>query len=96
MEGLARLPVWAVRPAWVDDVLLAAGMAVFGDSGTLGTVDNQPISRPPGVLGRGLLLVASVTVAFRRRHPIDLPAGRGSNSLLPPGQRVGASVQAWR
>ena len=79
MERFARLPVWAVRSAWVDDVLLTAGLAVFGDYGTLSTVDNQPISRPPGVLGWGLLLVASATVAFRRRHPVAVVAAKRAN-----------------
>ena len=67
MERSTRLPVWAGRPPWVDDALLAAGLALFGVYGTLGAVDNQPTSRPPGVLGWGLLLVASAAVAFRRR-----------------------------
>jgi signal transduction histidine kinase len=70
MEGSAGLPIWAGRPAWADDALLAAGLAVFGVVGTLGAVDNQPTSRPPGVVGWGLLLVASAAVALRRRRPL--------------------------
>jgi signal transduction histidine kinase len=69
MERSARLPIWAGRPPWADDALLAAGLAAFGVVGTLGAVDNQPTSRPPGLLGWGLLLVASAAVAFRRRRP---------------------------
>jgi len=70
MEGSAGLPIWAGRPAWADDALLAAGLAVFGVVGTLGAVDNQPTSRPPGVVGWGLLLVGSAAVALRRRRPL--------------------------
>jgi hypothetical protein len=69
MERSARLPIWAGRPPWADDALLAAGLAAFGVVGTLGAVDNQPTSRPPGLLGWGLLLVASAAVVFRRRSP---------------------------
>jgi signal transduction histidine kinase len=69
MERSARLPMWAGRPVWADDALLAAGLAVFGVYGTLGAVDNQPASRPPGAVGWALLLVASAAVAFRRRYP---------------------------
>jgi signal transduction histidine kinase len=68
MERSARL-AWAGRPEWADDALLAAGLAVFGVVGTLGAVDNQPASRPPGTLGWALLVAASAAVAFRRRHP---------------------------
>ena len=64
-----RVPIWAGRPVWADDALLAAGLAIFGVIGTLGAVDNQPTSRPPELLGWGLLLVSSAAVAFRRRHP---------------------------
>jgi hypothetical protein len=52
MERSARLPIWAGRPVWADDALLATGLAAFGVFGTLGALDNQPTSRPPGVLGR--------------------------------------------
>ena len=69
MERSARLPMWAGRPVWADDALLAAGLAVFGVYGTLGAVGNQPASRPPGAVGWALLLVASAAVAFRRRYP---------------------------
>jgi signal transduction histidine kinase len=69
MERSVGVPVWAGRPVWADDALLAAGLAIFGVIGTLGAVDNQPTSRPPGLLGWGLLLVASAAVAFRRSHP---------------------------
>jgi signal transduction histidine kinase len=69
MERSARLPIWAGRPPWADDALLAAGLAAFGVVGTLGAVDNQPTSRPPGLGGWGLLLVASAAVVVRRRHP---------------------------
>jgi signal transduction histidine kinase len=69
MERSARLPIWAGRPPWADDALLAAGLAAFGVVGTLGAVDNQPTSRPPGLLGWGLLLAASAAVVFRRRSP---------------------------
>ena len=68
------VPIWAGRPVWVDDALLAAGLAAFGVVGTLGAVDNQPTSRPPGLLGWGLLVVASAAVAFRRRHPVAVLA----------------------
>jgi signal transduction histidine kinase len=74
MERSARLPTWAGRPVWADDTLLAAGLAAFGVVGTLGAVDNQPTSRPPGLLGWGLLLAASAAVAFRRRHPLAVLA----------------------
>jgi signal transduction histidine kinase len=74
MERSARLPILAGRPSWADDTLLAAGLAAFGVVGTLGAVDNQPTSRPPGALGWGLLLVASAAVAFRRRHPLGVLA----------------------
>jgi signal transduction histidine kinase len=74
MERSAGLPIWAGRPAWADDALLAAGLAAFGVVGTVGAVDNQPTSRPPGVAGWGLLLVASAAVAFRRRRPLAVLA----------------------
>ncbi|HEV2870230.1 MAG TPA: histidine kinase dimerization/phosphoacceptor domain-containing protein, partial [Actinomycetota bacterium] len=74
MERSARLPIWGGRPEWADDALLAAGLAAFGVIGTIGAVDNQPTSRPPGVLGWGLLLAASAAVAFRRRHPLGVLA----------------------
>jgi signal transduction histidine kinase len=70
MERSARLPIWAGRPEWADDALLAAGLAVFGVVGTIGAVDNQPSSRPPGTLGWALLVATSAAVAFRRRHPM--------------------------
>jgi signal transduction histidine kinase len=69
MERSARLPLLAGRPVWADDTLLAVGLAAFGVFGSLGAADNQPTSRPPGMLGWGLLLVASAAVAWRRRHP---------------------------
>ena len=74
MERSLRLPVWAGRPPWADDTLLAAGLAIFGVYGTLGAVDNQPASRPPGPAGWGLLLAASAAVAFRGRHPMAVLA----------------------
>jgi signal transduction histidine kinase len=74
MERSAHLPIWAGRPPWADDALLAAGLAAFGVVGTIGAVDNQPTSRPPGVLGWGLLLAASAAVAFRRRRPLAVLA----------------------
>jgi signal transduction histidine kinase len=74
MERSARLPIWAGRPPWADDALLAAGLAAFGVVGTLGAVDNQPTSRPPGALGWALLGVASAAVAVRRRHPLAVLA----------------------
>jgi signal transduction histidine kinase len=74
MERPVGVPIWAGRPAWADDVLLAAGLAAFGVVGTLGAVDNQPTSHPPELLGWGLLLVASAAVAFRRRHPLAVLA----------------------
>jgi hypothetical protein len=74
MEGSARLPIWAGRPVWADDALLAAGLGVFGVVGSLGAVDNQPTSRAPGTIGWVLLLVASAAVAFRRRHPVAVLA----------------------
>jgi hypothetical protein len=74
MERSVGVPIWAGRPVWADDALLASGLAIFGVVGTLGAVDNQPTSRPPGLLGWGLLLVASAAVAFRRRHPMAVLA----------------------
>jgi signal transduction histidine kinase len=74
MERSARLPIWAGRPPWADDALLAAGLAAFGVYGTIGAAGNQPASRPPGVLAWGLLLAASAAVAFRRRHPLAVLA----------------------
>jgi signal transduction histidine kinase len=74
MERSARLPIWAGRPVWADDAVLAAGLAAFGVVGTLGAVDNQPTSRPPGTVGWMLLAVASGAVAFRRRHPVAVLA----------------------
>jgi signal transduction histidine kinase len=74
MERTVRAPTWAGRPGWADDALLAAGLAAFGVWGTLGAVDGQPASRPPGVLGWGLLLAASAAVAFRRRRPLAVLA----------------------
>jgi signal transduction histidine kinase len=74
MERSAGLPIWAGRPAWADDALLAAGLAAFGVVGTVGAADNQPTSRPPGVVGWGLLLAASAAVAFRRRRPLAVLA----------------------
>ena len=71
------VPIWAGRPVWTDDALLAVGLAIFGVVGTLGAVDNQPTSRPPGLLGWGLLLVASAAVAFRRRHPMAVLVALG-------------------
>jgi signal transduction histidine kinase len=81
MERSARLPMWAGRPVWADDALLAAGLAVFGVYGTLGAVDNQPASRPPGAVGWGLLLVASAAVAFRRRHPTAVLAATAAATV---------------
>ena len=60
---------------WADDALLAAGLAAFGVVGTLGAVDNQPTSRPPGAVAWGLLLVASAAVAFRHRRPVAVLGG---------------------
>src|SRR5687768_2690120 len=74
MERSAGVPIWAGRPVWADDALLAAGLAAFGVFGTLGAADNQLSSRPPELLGWGLLLVASAAVAFRRRHPMAVLA----------------------
>jgi signal transduction histidine kinase len=74
MERSLRTPIWAGRPGWADDALLAAGLAAFGVVGTLGATDNQPTSRPPGMAGWGLLLVASAAVAVRRRRPLAVLA----------------------
>jgi signal transduction histidine kinase len=74
MERSVGVPIWADRPVWADDALLAAGLAAFGVVGTLGAADNQPTSRPPGLLGWGLLVVAAAAVAFRRRHPLAVLA----------------------
>jgi MYXO-CTERM domain-containing protein len=74
MEGSARVPVRLRRPGWADDALLAAGLAAFAVVGTVGASDNQPTSRPPGVAGWTLLLVAAAAVAFRRRHPLTVLA----------------------
>jgi signal transduction histidine kinase len=74
MERTVRAPIWAGRPAWAGDALLAAGLAAFGVVGTLGAVENQPTSRPPGVLGWSLLLAASAAMVFRRRHPLGVLA----------------------
>jgi signal transduction histidine kinase len=82
MERSARLPSWPGRRPWTGDVLLAAGLAAFGVYGTLGAVGNQPASRPPGMLGWGLLLVASAAVAFRRRHPTAVLAVTAAATAL--------------
>ena len=74
MERSVGVPIWAGRPVWADDALLAAGLAAFGVVGTLGAADNQLSSRPPELLGWGLLLVASAAVAFRRRYPMAVLA----------------------
>jgi signal transduction histidine kinase len=70
MERTGRLPIWAGRPPWADDALLAVGLAAFGVVGTLGALDNQPSSRPPGALAWALLLVGCAAVGLRRRHPV--------------------------
>jgi hypothetical protein len=75
MDRSLRAPSWAGRPVWADDALLAAGLAAFGVVGTLGAVDNQPTSRPPGAVAWGLLLVASAAVAFRHRRPVAVLGG---------------------
>ncbi len=74
MERTVRAPIWAGRPAWAGDALLAAGLAAFGVVGTLGAIENQPTSRPPDVLGWTLLLAASAAVVFRCRHPLGVLA----------------------
>jgi signal transduction histidine kinase len=55
--------------ARVDDLLLAAGLAVFGVVGTLGAAGEQPAARPLDPAAWVLLLVAAGALLARRRHP---------------------------
>jgi MYXO-CTERM domain-containing protein len=55
--------------ARVDDLLLAAGLAVFGVVGTLGAAGEQPTARPLDPAAWALLLVAAGVLLARRRHP---------------------------
>jgi MYXO-CTERM domain-containing protein len=55
--------------ARVDDLLLAAGLAVFGVVGTLGAAGEQPAARPLDPVAWALLLVAALALLARRRHP---------------------------
>jgi MYXO-CTERM domain-containing protein len=70
MESSARVPRWPRRPSWMDDGLLAAGLAAFGWVATYGAAENQPTSRPPDTTAWALLLLAAAAVAFRRRRPV--------------------------
>jgi MYXO-CTERM domain-containing protein len=65
-----RLRGW--RPAGtarVDDLLLAAGLAVFGVVGSVGAAGEQPAARPLDPAAWALLAVAAGALLARRRHP---------------------------
>jgi signal transduction histidine kinase len=53
----------------VEDLLLAAGLVVFGVVGTVRAADEQPTARPLGPAAWALLLVAAGALPARRRHP---------------------------
>jgi signal transduction histidine kinase len=55
--------------ARVDDLLLAAGLAVFGVVGTLGAAAEQPTARPLDPAAWALLLVTAGALLARRHHP---------------------------
>jgi signal transduction histidine kinase len=55
--------------ARVDDLLLAAGLAVFGVVGTVGAAGEQPAARPPDAAAWALLTVAAGALVARRRRP---------------------------
>jgi signal transduction histidine kinase len=55
--------------ARVGDGLLVVGMAVFGVVGSIGAAGNQPDRRPLDAVAYGLILLASVALLARRRHP---------------------------
>jgi signal transduction histidine kinase len=65
---------WTAGSARADDVLLAAGVAVFGVVGTVGAAAEQPAARPLDAAGWALLLVASAALLARRRHPLAVLA----------------------
>jgi hypothetical protein len=65
MERSARLPIWAGRPVWADNALLATGLAAFGVSAPFGALDNQPTSRPPGC--------SDAAINDTKRAPISEP-----------------------
>jgi signal transduction histidine kinase len=60
--------------ARVVDGLLVVGMAVFGVVGSIGAAGNQPDRRPLDALAYGLILLASVALLARRRHPVAVLA----------------------
>jgi signal transduction histidine kinase len=65
---------WTAGSARADDVLLAAGVAVFGVVGTVGAAAEQPAARPLNAAAWALLLVASGALLARRRHPLAVLA----------------------
>jgi signal transduction histidine kinase len=65
---------WTAGSARADDVLLAAGVAVFGVVGTVGAAAEQPAARPLDAAAWALLLVASGALLARRRHPLAVLA----------------------
>jgi signal transduction histidine kinase len=66
MELQGLRPAGAAR---VDDLLLAAGLAVFGVVGTVGAAGEQPTARPPDAVAWALLTVAAGALVERRRRP---------------------------
>jgi signal transduction histidine kinase len=60
--------------ARVVDGLLVVGMAVFGVVGSIGAAGNQPDRRPLDAVAYGLILLASVALVARRRHPVAVLA----------------------
>jgi signal transduction histidine kinase len=60
--------------ARVGDGLLVVGMAVFGVVGSIGAAGNQPDRRPLDAVAYGLILLASVALLARRRHPVAVLA----------------------
>jgi signal transduction histidine kinase len=65
---------WPAGTARVDDLLLAAGLAVFGVVGSVGAASEQPAARPLDATAWGLLLVAAGALLARRRHPVAVLA----------------------
>jgi MYXO-CTERM domain-containing protein len=55
--------------AGVDDLLLAAGLAVFGVVGSVGAAGEQPAARPLDPAAWALLAVAAGALLARRRRP---------------------------
>jgi signal transduction histidine kinase len=65
---------WLAGTARVDDLLLAAGLAVFGVVGSVGAASEQAAARPLDAAAWGLLLVAAGALLVRRRHPVAVLA----------------------